>query len=174
MIAPTFAVRWPDSRFTEIWREVGKVTLMGRELNYECTRFSEIRWKNELWFCVYSVAEKEDSCNIIHQRQTFVLNTFSLPWAVTWSEGFFLACPFAPDPSSFRVGAVAWEMSALSLVEVGKEHSPGEEGGLFSKPVRTSKLQLSFNDPIDRKTCYVRKSPVCEYPEEHKITYRGI
>lgn len=47
--------------------------------------------KNELWFCVCSVAEKEDSCNIIHQRQTFVLNTFSLLWAVIWSEDFSLA-----------------------------------------------------------------------------------
>lgn len=144
MIAPTSAVRWPDSWFTEIRRGVGKATLMGRELNYECTHFSGIRWKNELWFCVCSVAEKEDSCNGIYQRQTFVLNTFSLLWAVIWSEVFFLACSFAPGPSSFMVGSVDQQVSEFLSAEVGEEQSPGEKGGLLSKHVRTSRLWFVF------------------------------
>jgi hypothetical protein len=62
----------------------------GRELNYECTGFSGIKQKNEIWFCVYSVTGKEHSCNNNPLETDIWLEHFLLLWAITWSESFSL------------------------------------------------------------------------------------
>lgn len=130
---------------------VGKATPMRRELNYECTGFSGIRWKNELWFCVYSGAEKEDSYNIIPWRQTFDLTTFSLLWAVKWR--LLPACPTAPGPSPFRSGWGQLTGRCWGFHQQGWERNRAQEKRVvrFKSMWEEVHCDSSFSYPIDRK-----------------------
>lgn len=150
MIAPASAVRWPDSWFTEVWRGVGKGTPLGRELSYERSGFFGIRWKKEIWFCVYSVTE-EVSCN-------------SNPWETgIWLEDFLtsvssdLKWGLLPGPPRWLRpfslwGRVIWsaenktQVPGLSPGEVGEEHSPGEGGrGSALKQFKSKQIEISLS-----------------------------